>query len=87
MANIRSFVKRPVSVQAIQFDGSNGADVVGFMGGAVTDAGDNFGDLLVVSTLEGTLYAKPGWWIVRGVEGEFHPVRPDIFEQTYEEAH
>ena len=30
--------------------------------------------------------ADIGWWVVKGVKGEFYPVRPDIFEATYEPA-
>lgn len=40
----------------------------------------------LVETLEGPLYAKAGDWIVRGIQGEFYPVKPDIFEATYEPA-
>lgn len=39
---------------------------------------------LTVITLEGTMTAQPGDWIIRGVQGEFYPCKPDIFEQTYE---
>lgn len=39
---------------------------------------------LAVDTLEGRVSAKVGDWIVRGVEGEFYPVRADIFAKTYE---
>jgi len=35
-------------------------------------------------TLEGDMLARPGWWVVRGIEGEFYAVRPDIFDATYE---
>ena len=37
-----------------------------------------------INTLEGTMYAKVGDWIIRGVKGEFYPCKPDIFEATYE---
>lgn len=37
-----------------------------------------------IHTLEGTMRADIGDWIVRGVNGEFYPCKPDIFEQTYE---
>jgi len=30
------------------------------------------------------MIAKPGWWIIQGVQGEFYPCDPDIFEVTYE---
>ncbi len=39
-----------------------------------------------VVTLEGKLYAQRGDWIIRGVQGELYPCKPDIFEQTYEVA-
>lgn len=41
---------------------------------------------IYVPTLEGNLFAAPDDWIVRGVKGEFYPVKPDIFEETYEPA-
>ena len=37
-----------------------------------------------VDTLEGTMYASPGDYIIRGVKGEIYPCKPDIFEATYE---
>ncbi len=37
-----------------------------------------------ISTLEGTMRAEIGDYIIRGVKGEFYPCKPDIFEQTYE---
>lgn len=39
-----------------------------------------------IDTLEGTITASPGDWIIRGVQGEFYPCKPDIFEATYEPA-
>lgn len=39
-----------------------------------------------IDTLEGTMLALPGDWIIRGVKGEFYPCKPDIFAATYEEA-
>jgi hypothetical protein len=37
-----------------------------------------------VKTLEGTLWAAYGDWIIRGVAGEFYPCRDDIFRATYD---
>lgn len=39
-----------------------------------------------IRTLEGTMTAKVGEWIVRGVKGELYPVKPDIFDATYDEV-
>lgn len=41
---------------------------------------------IVIDTLEGKMRAKPGDWIIRGVQGEFYPCNPYIFTQTYERA-
>lgn len=37
----------------------------------------------VIKTLEGTMIGDDGDYIIRGVNGEFYPCKPDIFEQTY----
>lgn len=41
---------------------------------------------MLIATLEGTMEAKPGDWIIRGVKGELYPCKPDIFAATYEPA-
>ena len=40
--------------------------------------------ILVIETLEGNMEAKLGDWIIKGVNGEFYPCKPDIFEKTYD---
>jgi hypothetical protein len=37
-----------------------------------------------IYTLEGPMLACPGDWIIRGIQGEFYPCKPDIFEASYE---
>ena len=37
-----------------------------------------------IETLEGTIRADPGDWIIKGVKGEFYPCKPDIFAATYD---
>lgn len=41
---------------------------------------------IYITTLEGTMRADYGDWIIRGVKGELYPCKPDIFEATYEPA-
>ena len=38
----------------------------------------------IIETLEGTMRAKDGDWIIKGVAGEFYPCKPEIFAATYE---
>jgi hypothetical protein len=39
---------------------------------------------MLIPTLEGTMAAIRGDWIIKGINGEFYPCKPDIFEKTYE---
>jgi hypothetical protein len=73
------FRKKPVVVEAIQFDG-NFDELEQFVGG---DSEFRNGEL-VIATLEGAMRASPKDWIIRGVNGEFYPCKPDIFEKIYE---
>lgn len=43
------------------------------------------GDLMI-RTMEGDMRATYGDWIIQGVQGEFYPCKPDIFEATYYEV-
>jgi hypothetical protein len=37
-----------------------------------------------ISTMEGTMRAEPGDWVIRGVEGEFDKCEDSIFREAYE---
>ena len=43
-----------------------------------------FTAIVIITTLEGEMHASPGDWIIKGVQGEFYPCKPDIFEATYQ---
>ena len=76
------FKKKPVTIDAIQWNGENTEEVSKFVGEALTiDTTD-----LKINTLEGTMTASVGDFIIKGVKGEFYPCKPDIFEQTYDAA-
>ena len=49
----------------------------------VIDAEQTFVEV-TIDTLEGTMKASPGDWIITGVNGERYPCKPDIFAKTYE---
>jgi hypothetical protein len=42
------------------------------------------GPHIAIRTLEGTMAALPGDYIIKGVQGEFYPCKPDIFQSTYD---
>ena len=39
---------------------------------------------IFIATLEGEMRCDPGDWIIRGIQGEFYPCKPDVFDATYE---
>lgn len=39
---------------------------------------------IFIETLEGTMKADVGDWIIKGVKGEYYPCKPDVFNMTYE---
>lgn len=48
------------------------------------DAPDN--PILKIETLEGLMIATEGDYIIKGVQGEFYPCKPDVFAETYEKT-
>lgn len=76
--------KKPVVIEAIQFIGNNFDEICRFAGLAVKIVGRE--QSLHINTLEGIMKASPGDYIIKGVNGEFYPCKPDIFEKTYEEV-
>lgn len=37
-----------------------------------------------INTLEGTMNVSDGDYVIKGVNSEYYPCKPDIFEKTYE---
>ena len=82
---IKTFVKNPLKVQAVQWTGNNYEEIADFVGHInFPYSFDN--DSVIIETLEGNHYAREGDWIIRGINGEFYPCKPDIFEKTYVEV-
>lgn len=75
------FKRKPIEIDAIRWDGTNTDEVRDFCGWDCWES-----QILYIHTLEGKMEAKVGDWIVKGIAGEFYPVKPDIFDQIYEAA-
>jgi len=76
------FRKKPVVIEAVQWFPFQDWDVMAHhMGGRIIVEPDN---RLLIQTLEGDMRADDGDWIIKGIQGEFYPCKPDIFEATYE---
>ncbi|MFB6787656.1 hypothetical protein ACFCWT_13370 [Streptomyces olivaceus] len=93
------FRKKPVEIEAVQWDGTaEGATPIidWILSRDVTATyrcsnpercAEHDGDTphsIVIRTLEGDMSATVDDWIIRGVQGEFYPCKPDIFAATYE---
>ena len=84
--------KKPVVIEAVQWDGENLDEVMTFCNGdASYELMARGSSELVIATLEdGELIARHvasvGDFIIKGVAGEFYPCKPDIFDKTYEAA-
>lgn len=79
---VHKYVKKPVIISALQWTGDNILEMCNFTGKEDSKLIKN--DELYIDTLEGTMHASVGDYIVCGVDGEFYPCKPDIFEKTYE---
>lgn len=77
--------KRPVVVEAIQWTGKNYKDILEFAGKKIVHYFQGV-EVLMVRTLEGDMFASRGDYIVKGIRGEVYPCKPDVFQETYEEA-
>lgn len=81
------FRKRPAVVEAVQYTGSNWDEVHAWVkerSPGMSSALLSFDHVIKINTLEGVMDVPPGWWVIRGVKGEFYPCANDIFEATYE---
>lgn len=77
--------KKPVVIEARQYTGTNATALLVWIGGVELEE-DFLGSFIEIKTLEGTMRADKGDWIIQGVKGEFYPCKPDIFAATYDPA-
>lgn len=83
------FRKKPVVIEAFQVFPDDGQTrqlppawlVEALVAGKISPVDGGGVD---IKTLEGTMRADVGDWIIQGVKGELYPCKPDIFEATYE---
>lgn len=80
--------KKPVVIEAMQFlDNTDRlCELSEFMGQVRVSYEDRENPKLLIETLEGEMAASVGDYIIKGVNGEFYPCKPDIFEKTYDQV-
>lgn len=74
------YKKKPVVVEAIQFNVDNLDEVRDFVGDKFQK--DEAG--YYIQTLEGNMFVHKGDFIIKGIKGEFYPCEQNIFRETYE---
>lgn len=79
--------KKPIVIEAMQLNLHNRDKILAFAEGHITLAyRDGYLEGAFIDTLEGGVYATYGDYIIKGVDGEFYPCKPSVFEKTYELA-
>lgn len=88
--------KKPVVIEAVQFNGRNVGEIEVFVGKKLkcrvfSDTAYEAGVAapifeIDIETLEGVMTASPNDYIIKGVKGEFYPCREDIFNESYEKV-
>lgn len=81
--------KKPVEVEAVLFANDNNktlTDIQKFMND--NDLRVSYKEpekpVIIIPTLEGDMRASVGDYIIKGINGEFYPCKPDVFKKTYE---
>jgi hypothetical protein len=80
------YIKKPIAIDAVQFMDPSLATmdkIAEFMAGSQSVLHTSGEPKIEIPTLEGVMTASLGDYIIKGVNGEFYPCKPDIFEKTY----
>lgn len=93
------YKKKPVVIEARLFDGAatQTMDVYHWIEENTDGSFDPWGPTppsgvsidpetgeMLIATLEGRMRVSLGDYVIKGVQGEFYPCKPEIFHQTYE---
>jgi hypothetical protein len=78
------YIKRPIVIEAIQWTGKNLREIVFKFPNCFANNLVHHPEELLIDTLEGSMVASKGDYIIRGIKGEYYPCKPDIFEASYE---
>lgn len=82
---MRRYVKKPVEIDAVQWDGKNTAEILAFCKDCFSYRKEDL-PVLVINTLEGSMTASIGDYIIKGVKNEFYACKPDVFLMSYDEV-
>ena len=81
---MKNYTKKPVTIQAVQFNGDNIQEIIDFVGQEKISNDGIMG--YSINTLEGNMLIGDGDYVIKGVKGEFYPCKEDIFKMTYDDG-
>ncbi|MGW7927570.1 hypothetical protein [Staphylococcus xylosus] len=85
LVKIKKARKNPVEIEFIQFNNMVSAgEIERWSDLSAVYNDDNGNSIMTINTLEGTMIASHGDYIIKGTDGEFYPCKPDIFHKTYD---
>lgn len=82
---MKKYIKKPVVIEAkeLEYSTKSQEEIIEWSNGLIKKGLDGG---LRIPTLEGVMVANTGDFIIKGIEGEFYPCKPDIFHKTYNEV-
>jgi len=83
------FRKKPVIIDAWVWDETRTTfDKIGCRMVSCSGHNDRPNEMtsLRIKTLEGTMSVNKGDYVIKGIKGEFYPIKKDIFLETYEKV-
>ena len=80
--------RKTATVEAVQITEENRNEIMGLINSwnVRVNPMTRRMESVTIDTLEGAMHALPGYWVMRGVQGELYFCRDDIFQATYEKV-
>lgn len=81
---IKKYRKKPVVIEAIQWNGNNMQEIHSFAGDKAMFKNIDKQPVLILFSHQSTMVASVTDMIIKGINGEFYPCNIDIFKKTYD---
>lgn len=78
-----TYRRKAIELEALQWTGDNIVEIVEFCHSCYYYH-RNDEPVLMIETLEGTMTASTGDYIIKGIQGEHYACKPEIFNEIYE---
>lgn len=87
MSKVLKYRKKPIVIEARRLTSKSLESVMKWCDGELwTNDSEREVAGIEIDTLEGIMIAQFGDYIIKGIQGEFYPCKPDIFKKTYDKV-